>query len=115
MEGQKDKKMEGRMEGRREDPSSDRQRSNKFNSLADMIKGNINILMISESKLDNSFLDGIYAKVVSTHEKLIESFYVEVNLRKKMAIELLLQLITAVSKFHPNSLSSKYEQCNFAR
>ena len=31
---------------------------NKFDSLADIIKGNINILMISESKLENSFPDG---------------------------------------------------------
>ena len=31
---------------------------NKFDSLADVIKDNIDILMISECKVDNSFLNG---------------------------------------------------------
>ena len=31
---------------------------NKFDQLSDMIKGHIYVLMISESKLDNSFLGG---------------------------------------------------------
>ena len=31
---------------------------NKFDSLADIIKDNIDILMISETKVDNSFPDG---------------------------------------------------------
>ena len=31
---------------------------NKFDQLSDMIKGHIDVLMISESKLDNSFPDG---------------------------------------------------------
>ena len=31
---------------------------NKFDSLADIIKDNINILMISETKVDDTFLDG---------------------------------------------------------
>ena len=31
---------------------------NKFDSLADIIKDNIDILMISETKVDDSFLDG---------------------------------------------------------
>ena len=30
---------------------------NKFGSLADMMKDNIDILMMSESKVDDSFLD----------------------------------------------------------
>ena len=85
---------------------------NKFDSLADIIKDNIDILMISETKVDDSFPDGqffldgfgtpfrldrnrngggimlfirndIPAKVVSTDDRPIESFYVELNFRKK--------------------------------
>ena len=85
---------------------------NKFDSLADIIKDNIDILMISETKKDDSFpggqsfLDGfqtpfrlnqnrngggimfsirndIPTKVVSTDDKPVGSFYVELNLRKK--------------------------------
>ena len=81
---------------------------NKFNSLADIIKDIIDILMISETKVDDSFpddqlfLDGfgtpfrldqnrngggimlfirndIPAKVVSADDRSIESFYVELN------------------------------------
>ena len=69
---------------------------NKFDSLADINEGNIDILMISESKLDTNFetairpdwdrnsraivlfiRNGIHSKVVSTDDKPIESFYVE--------------------------------------
>ena len=85
---------------------------NKFDSLVDIIKDNIDILMISETKADDSFPDGqfllsgfetpfrldrnrndgdimlfirndIPAKVVSTDDRSIESFYVELNFRKK--------------------------------
>ena len=85
---------------------------NKFDSLADIIKDIIDILMISETKVDDSFpddqffLDGfgtpfrldqnrngggimlfirndIPAKVVSTDDRSIESFYVELNFQKK--------------------------------
>ena len=85
---------------------------NKFDSLADIIKDNIDILMISETKVDDSFPDGqffldgfgtpfrldrnrngggfmlfvrndIPANVVSTDDWPIESFYVELNFRNK--------------------------------
>ena len=85
---------------------------NESDSLADIIKDNIDILMISETKVDDSFpngqflLDGfgtpfrldrnrngesimlfirndIPAKVISTDDRPIESFYVELNFRKK--------------------------------
>ena len=83
---------------------------NKFDSLADKNKDNIDILMISETKVDDSFpdsqfsLDGfgtpfcldqsrsgggimlfirndIPAKVVSTDDRPIECFYVVLNFR----------------------------------
>ena len=79
---------------------------NKFDSLADIIKYNIDILMIPESKVDHSFRDGqfflddfgtsfrldrnrngggimlfirndIPAKIVYTDDRPIENFYVE--------------------------------------
>ena len=85
---------------------------NKFDSLADIIKDNINILMISESKVGNSLPDGqffldvfgkqfrlnrnrngggimlfirndIPAKFVSTDDRPIKSFCVKLNFRKK--------------------------------
>ena len=85
---------------------------NKFDSLADIIKDNIDILMISETKVDDSFphgqffLDGfgtpfrqdrngngggimlfirndIPAKVGSTDGRPIERFYAELNFRNK--------------------------------
>ena len=85
---------------------------NKFDSLADIIKDNIDTFMISETKVDDFFPDGqffldgfgtpfrldrnrngggimlfirndIPAKVVSTDDRPIESFYVELNFRKK--------------------------------
>ena len=85
---------------------------NKFDSLADIIKDNIDILMISETKVDDSFPDGqffldgfgtpfrldrnrngegimlfirhdIPAKVVSADDWPIESFYVELHSRNK--------------------------------
>ena len=85
---------------------------NKFDFLADIVKDNIDILMISESKLDDSFPDSqfliegfgkpfrldrnrngggimwfirsdIPAKVISTDKNPFESFYVELNFRKK--------------------------------
>ena len=85
---------------------------NKFGSLADMMKDNIDILMISESKVDDSFLDDqffldvfgtsfhqdrnrnggdimlfirndIPAKVISIDDRPFESFYVELYFRKK--------------------------------
>ena len=85
---------------------------NKVDSLADIIKDNIDILMISETKVDDSFLDGqfflagigapfcldqnrngrgimlfikndIPAKVVSTDDRGIERFYVELRFRNK--------------------------------
>ena len=81
---------------------------NKFYSLADQIKDNIDILMISEYKVDDSFPDGQFfldgfgtpfrldrnrnggnimlfirndfpAKVVSTDDRPIESCYVELK------------------------------------
>ena len=81
---------------------------NKFDSLADVIKDNIDILMISETKVDYTFPDGqffldgfgkpfrldrnrngrsimlfirngIPGKVVSTDDRPIESVYVELN------------------------------------
>ena len=84
---------------------------NKFNCLADIIKDNIDILMISEINVGNSFPDGqffldgfgipfhnyrnrncggimlfirndIPAKFVSTDDRPIEIFYVELNFRK---------------------------------
>ena len=83
-----------------------------FDSLADIIKDNIDIFMISETKVDDSFPDGQVfidgfgapfpldrnrngggimlffrndnpAKVVSTDDRPIESFYVELNFRNK--------------------------------
>ena len=86
---------------------------NKFDSLADISKDNIDILMISEAKVNDCFPDGqffvdsfgtlfcidrkrngggimlfiindIPAKVVSTDDTPIESFYVELNFRKKI-------------------------------
>ena len=80
--------------------------------MADIVKDNIDILMISESKLDDSFLDSqfliegfgksfrldrnrngrgimlfiqsdIFAKVISTNKNPFESFYVKLNFRKK--------------------------------
>ena len=80
---------------------------NKFESLVDINKDNIDISMILETKVDDSFPDGqffldgfgtpfrldrnimllirndIPAKVVSTDERPIESFYVELNVRNK--------------------------------
>ena len=84
----------------------------KVDSLPDIIKDNTDILMIPESKVDYSFLDDqffldgfgtlfrldrnangggimllirndIRAKAVSTDGSPIESFYVELNFRKK--------------------------------
>ena len=86
---------------------------NKFDFLADISKDNIDILMISETRVDDSFpddqffVDGlgrlfcidrnrngegimlfirndIPAKVVSTDDRSIESFYAELNFRKKI-------------------------------
>ena len=85
---------------------------NKLDSLADIIKDNIDILMISETKVGDSFPDGQFfldgfgttfrldrnrngggillfvrndtpAKVVSTDDRAIESFYAELNFQKK--------------------------------
>ena len=85
---------------------------NEFDFLADIVKDNIDIFMISESKLDDSFPDSqfliegfgksfrldrnrngggimlfirgdIPAKVISTGKNPFESFYVELNFRKK--------------------------------
>ena len=84
---------------------------NKFDSLAGIIKDNIDILIISEMNVGNSFPDGqffldgfrtpfhnyrnkncggimlfirndIPAKFVSTDDRPIEIFYVELNFRK---------------------------------
>ena len=81
---------------------------NKFDYLADIIKDNIDILIISETKVDDSFPDGQFflggfgtpfrldrnrngrgiilfirngtpAKVVSTDDRPIKSFYAELN------------------------------------
>ena len=119
---------------------------NKFDFLADIVKDNIDILMISESKLDDSFPDSqfliegfgkpfrldrnrnggaimlfirsdIPAKVISTDKNPFESFYVELNFRKKKSllnfsynpnnnnIELHLNCLSRSI----DSLSSKYE------
>ena len=93
---------------------------NKFDSLVDIIKDNIDILMILETKVDDSFPDGqffldgfgtpfrldrnrngggimlfirndIPSKVVSTDDRPIESFCVVKFSKEKMAIELFLQ------------------------
>ena len=85
---------------------------NKFDFLADIVKDNIDILMISEYKLDDSSPDSqfliegfgksfrldrnrngggvmlfirsdIPVKVISTDKSPFESFYVELNFRKK--------------------------------
>ena len=85
---------------------------NKFDSLADIIKNNIDILMISETNEDDTFPDGqissdgfgtpycldrnrngggimlfirndISAKAVSTNCRPIETYYAELNFRKK--------------------------------
>ena len=85
---------------------------NKFDSLADIRKDNIDILMILETNVDNIFPDNqsflgrfgapirldrnrnggviilfirndILAKSVSTDDRSIGSFYVELNFRKK--------------------------------
>ena len=85
---------------------------NKFDYFSDIVKDNIDILMISESKLDDSFHDSQFliegfsktfrldrnrngggamlfirsdvpAKVISTDKDPFESFYVELNFRKK--------------------------------
>ena len=84
----------------------------KFDSLAQKITGNVDILMISETKLDNSFPEGqfliegyskpyridrnchgggimlyvradIPSKLLSTELLPMEGFYVEINLQKK--------------------------------
>ena len=84
----------------------------KFDSLADTIKDNIDVLMISETKVDDSFPDGpfffdgfetpfrlnrdtngggimliirnhIPIKLASTDDKPIESFYVNLNFQNK--------------------------------
>ena len=114
--------------------------------MADIIKDNIDIFMISESKLDDSFPDSqfliegfgkpfrldrnrngggimlfirsdIPAKVISTDKNPFESFYVELNFRKKKCllncsynpnnnnIELHLNCLSRSI----DSLSSKYE------
>ena len=85
---------------------------NKFDTLVQQITNNIDILMISETKLDNSFPEGqflipgysspyrfdrnrrgggimlyvredIPSKLLSVENQPIEGFYVEINLRKK--------------------------------
>ena len=85
---------------------------NKFDTLVQQITNNIDILMISETKLDNSFPEGqflipgysspyrfdrncrgggimlyvredIPSKLLSIENQPIEGFYVETNLRKK--------------------------------
>ena len=85
---------------------------NKFDTLVQQITNNIDILMISETKLDNSFPEGqflipgysspyrfdrncrgwgmmlyvredIPSKLLSIENQPIEGFYVEINLRKK--------------------------------
>ena len=85
---------------------------NKFDTLVQEITNNIDILMISEAKLDNSFPEGqflisgysslyrfdrncraggimlyvreeIPSKLLSIENQPIEGFYVEINLRKK--------------------------------
>ena len=84
---------------------------NKFNQLADLIKGKIDVLMISKSKIDDSFpdsqfsLDGvstlyrldrnrngggimlfvcrdILSNMISIEKLLTESFLIELNLRR---------------------------------
>ena len=86
----------------------------KFDSLADIVKVNVDILMISETKVDDSFpgsqffLDGFGTPfrlnrnrngggimfsirndiVVSTDDRPIESFYVELNFREKKWLQL---------------------------
>ena len=84
---------------------------NKFVCLVQQITGNVDILMVSQTKLDNSFhvgqflIDGygtpirpdcgihgrglmlfvredIKCKLVSMESKPIEGFYVEINLRR---------------------------------
>ena len=85
---------------------------NKFDLLADQIKGNVDVLAISETKLDDSFpagqfkipgyaspfrldrnqnggrilvfvRDNILVKFLSSEEKSIEAFFIELNLHKK--------------------------------
>ena len=85
---------------------------NKFDFLADKIKGNVDIMMISEAKLDNTFpngqflIDGFHelirqdrnknrgcillfikedipTKVLSFETSLEERFFIEINLYKK--------------------------------
>ena len=91
----------------------------KFGSPAQKITGNVDILMISETKLDNSFPDGqfliegyskpyridrnchgggmlyvradIPSKLLSTELLPMERFYVEINLQKKKWLLLFLQ------------------------
>ena len=84
---------------------------NKFDCLDQQITGNVDVFMVSETKLDNSFpvgqflIDGyipsirldrgihggglmlfvredIPCKLLSLENKPMESFYVEINLRK---------------------------------
>ena len=85
---------------------------NKFDALMDQIKGNVHILVISESKLDESFPEGqfkipgftspirldrnefgggimvfvredISSKVISKETLSIEGMFIELNFRKK--------------------------------
>ena len=124
---------------------------NKFDSLADTIKDNINILMISETKVDNSFPDSEFllddfgtpfrldqnrnggdimlfirndvpAKVISTDERPIERFYVELNFRNKKWLlncsynpkhSIIESHLDSLSKII-DSLSSKYDKFCFA-
>ena len=93
---------------------------NKFDQLADLVKGKIDVLMISKSKIDDSFpysqffLDGystayrldqnrngggimlyvhhdIPSKMISIEKLPTESFLIELNLRKKVVYQLHLQ------------------------
>ena len=69
---------------------------NKFGLLVDQVKGNIDVLMISETKIDDSFplgnfhdslvggillydTEDIPTNLMEVETKLIEGFYVEIN------------------------------------
>ena len=62
---------------------------NKFDQLTEMVKGFVDIFLISESKVDDScpegqfIIDGIPAKVLHSDFPAAESFYAEIILHKK--------------------------------
>ena len=110
---------------------------NKFNYLSEQIRGNVDILLVSETKIDDSFpqgqfvIDGFSApyrldrnclggglmlfvrddipsNLLTIEEKPIHSFYVELNLRNSK------WLVNCSYNPHKNSIGNHLDRVRFA-